>query len=72
MVSCLAYIKTDVEVHETIQNCGLVYSIDSEKLHRLILQEQFVQNIPGTVASDQMFISGEIVFLITLTALQQK
>ena len=51
-----------------IQNCGLVYSIDREKLHQLILWQEFVQNI----ASDQMFISGEMVFQTTLAALQRK
>ena len=28
VVSCLAWIKTDVEAHETIQNSGLVHFID--------------------------------------------
>ena len=32
----LACVKTDVEAHETIWNCGLVYSIDREKPHLLI------------------------------------
>ena len=66
VVNHLICVKTDVETHEKIQNCGLVYSIDREKLHQLILQQEFVQNI----ASDQMFILGEMVFQITLAALQ--
>ena len=48
----LACVKTDVVAHKMIQNCGLVYSIGTEKL-QLILQQQFIQNI----ASDQIFIS---------------
>ena len=68
VVSHLACVITNVEAHETIWNCVLVYSIDREKLHQLIMWQEFVQNI----ASDQMFISNEIVFLITLAALQQK
>ena len=60
--------KTDVEAHETIRNCGLVSYIDREKLDQLMLQQEFIQNI----ASGQMFISGEMVFQIILTALQQK
>ena len=52
-----------------IQNCGLVYSVDREKFLQPALQQEFIQNI----ASDQMFISGEIVLqILTLTALQQK
>ena len=35
----LACVKRDVEAHETIRNCGLVYSIDREKL-QLILQQE--------------------------------
>ena len=61
-------MKTDVEAHEMIWNCGLVYSIDRGKLHQLILWQEFVLNI----ASDQMFVSDEVVFQITLAALQQK
>ena len=57
--------KTDIETHETIQNYGLVYSIDTEKL-QLILQQEFIENI----ASDYMFISGEMVFQIIFAALQ--
>ena len=53
----LACIKTEMEAKEMIQNYGLVYSIDTEKL-QLILQQEFIQNI----ASDQMFILGEMVF----------
>ena len=68
VVSCLACIKPDVQARKMIWNCGLVYSIDREKLHQLILWQEFVQNI----ASDQMFILGEMVFQITLAALQQK
>ena len=60
--------KTDVETHEKTRNSGLVYSIDREKLHQLILQQQFVQNI----ASNQMFILNEMVFQITLAMLQRK
>ena len=30
MVSYLAHIKTNVETHEMIQNCGLVYFINRE------------------------------------------
>ena len=56
--------KTHVEVHEMIWNCGLVYSIDREKLHQLILWQEFIKNI----AVDQMFISGENG--IALAALQ--
>ena len=48
----IACTKTNVEAHKTIQNCGLVYSMDREKLHQLILRQDFVQHIP----SDQMFI----------------
>ena len=61
MVSCLACIKTDVEAHGTLQNCGSVHSIDRKKLYQLILQEEFVQNR----ASDPMFILGEMIFQIT-------
>ena len=43
-----------------IQNYELVYSIDREKLHQLILLEEFVKNIAG----NQMFISGEIVYIL--------
>ena len=57
LYSHLACIKTDKETHEMIQNCGLAYSIDREKLHQQIFWQEFVQNI----ASDQMFISGEMV-----------
>ena len=32
MVSYLACVKTDVEVHEKIRNCGLFYSIDRKSL----------------------------------------
>ena len=39
-----------VEAHKIIWNCGLVYSIDTEKLHQLILWQEYVQNI----ASDPM------------------
>ena len=60
VVSHLACIKTDVEAHKVIRNCGLVYPIDREKLHQLILQEEFVHNI----ARDQMFISDKMVFQI--------
>ena len=49
-----------------IRNYGLVYSINTEKLHQLILWQEFIQNI----ANDQMFISGEMIFLIPLAALQ--
>ena len=55
-----------MEAHKTIQNCGLVYSINIEKLHQLILRQEFFLNI----ASDQVIISGEMVFQITLAALQ--
>ena len=65
MTSHLASVKTDLKAHQT---CGLVYSIDRGKLHQLILLQEFVQNI----TSDQMFISGEIVFQMTLATLQQK
>ena len=68
MINHLAGAKTDLKAHETIRNCGLVYSIDRGKLHQLILLQEFVQNI----TSDQMFISGEIVFQMTLATLQQK
>ena len=68
MVSHLACIKTDVETQETIWNCRLVYSIDRKKLHQLILQQEFIQNI----ASDQVYMSGETVFQIILAALQRK
>ena len=47
--------KTHVETHEMIWNYELVYSIDREKLHRLILRQEFIKN----TAVDQMFISGE-------------
>ena len=57
--------KIHVEAQETIWNCGLVYSIDREKLHQLILWQEFIKNKAG----DQMFISGEMVFQITLAAL---
>ena len=60
--------KTNVEANKTTWNCGLIYSFDKEKLYQLILQQEFIQNI----ASDQMFISGEMVLQITLAALQQK
>ena len=49
----------------SIWNYGLMYSIDREKLHQLILWQEFIQNI----AIDQMFISGEMVFQITLVAI---
>ena len=62
----IACVKTNVEAHETIQNCGLVYFIDREKLHQLTLWQEFVQN----KSSDQIFISGEMVFQITLATLQ--
>ena len=48
----IACTKTDMEAHKTIWNCGLVYSMDTEKLYQLILGQEFVQHIP----SDQMFI----------------
>ena len=44
-----------------IQNCGLVHSIDREKLYQLILQQEFIQNR----ASDPMFILDETIFQIT-------
>ena len=47
--------KNHVETHEMIWNCELVYSIDREKLHQLILWQEFIEN----TAVDQMFISGE-------------
>ena len=50
-----------------IRNSGLIYFTDREKLHQLILCQEFILNI----ASEQMFISGEIIFLITLAGLQQ-
>ena len=56
--------KTHVEAHEMIWNCGLVYSNDREKLHQLILWQEFIKN----TAVDQMFISGENG--IALAALQ--
>ena len=45
MVNHLACVKIDVKTHKTIYNCGLVYFIDSEKLHQLIMWQEFVQNI---------------------------
>ena len=57
----LACVKRDVEAHETIRNCGLVYSIDREKL-QLILQQECVQNV----------VIGEMVFQITLAARKRK
>ena len=57
VVSHLACVK-NVKTHKTIQNCGLVYSIDREKLHQLMLPQEFIQSI----GSDQIFISGEMAF----------
>ena len=59
--------KYDVEAHKTIQNCKLVYSIHREKLHLLILRQEFVQSI----AIGQMLISAEMVFPTNLAALQR-
>ena len=57
-----------MEAHESFDpDCGLIYFTDREKLHQLILWQEFILNI----ASEQMFISGEIIFLITLAALQR-
>ena len=56
VVGRLACVNTDVEPQKMIWNIGLVYSINTEMLHQLILWNKFVQNI----ASNQMFISGEI------------
>ena len=33
MVSYLACVKTNMEAHEMIQNCELVYSINREKIY---------------------------------------
>ena len=55
-----------MEAHETIQNCKIVYSINREKLHQLILRQEFVQN----TASNQMLFPDENIFQITLAALQ--
>ena len=44
-----------------IQNCGLVHSIDREKLYQLILQQEFIQNRE----SEPMFILDETIFQIT-------
>ena len=68
VVSHLICVKLMWKHTEKTRNSGLVYSIDREKLHQLILQQEFIQNI----ASDEMFISGEMVIQITLAALQQK
>ena len=67
MVNHLACVKINVKTHKTIRNCGLVYSIDRENL-QLILWQEFVKNIE--LAGDHMFNSGEMVFQITLAALQ--
>ena len=42
----------------TIRNCGSVYSINRENFHQVSLWHKFAQNL----ASDQMFISSEMVF----------
>ena len=53
---------------QEIRNCRLVYSINREKPHQLILQQEFIQNM----ANNQMFILGEMVFQITWAVLQRK
>ena len=61
VVSRLACVKIDVEVHKMIRECGLVSSINREKLYQIILWKEFMWNI----ASDQnylMFTSGEMIF----------
>ena len=68
MVSCLACVKTDVEAHETCQKCRLVYLINREKHHQPITFS-FVEKIHSEY-SDQMFVSGEMVFQVALAAVQ--
>ena len=41
----LACVNTDVKTQKTIQNHGFVYLINREKLHQLILRQDFIQNI---------------------------
>ena len=51
-----------------VQNCGLVYSIDRESLISQllsVLQWEFV----SSKYSDQMLISGEMIFEVALSAL---
>ena len=43
--STVACIKIDVKTHEMICNCGLTYSTERDKLHKLILWQEFVHNV---------------------------
>ena len=44
MVSYLAHVKMNVETHEMIQNCGLVYFINIEKTHQPITSSFYSGN----------------------------
>ena len=60
LASYFAHVKTDVEAHKTIRNYGLFYFINREKLHQPITST-FAARIYSEY-SDQMFISGDMVF----------
>ena len=67
MVSCLACAKTDVEAHEIIWNCELVYSIDRKKAHQPYYCGKILFGI-----TTEMSTSGGTVFEVSmgLAALQ--
>ena len=58
--SYFAHVKTDVEARKTIRHYGLFYLINREKLHQPITYT-FAARIYSEY-SDQMFISGDMVF----------
>ena len=60
MVSCLACVKTDMEAHEMVRNCEIVYSINREMPYQPITFS-FAASICSEY-SDQVFISGEMGF----------
>ena len=62
MVSCLAYVKTDMETHEAVRNCKIVYSIHREMPYQPITFS-FAARICSE-HSDQIFISGEMGFQV--------
>ena len=54
--------KTDVEAHEMVQNCGIVYSINREMPYQPITFT-FAARI-YLEYSDQVFISGKMGFQV--------
>ena len=72
MVSYLACVKTNMETHEMIQNCGLIYSIDREKIHLPVTSNFCSENLFRIQWAKLMFISSEMVLQVTLAILQWK